>query len=102
MYSADAALRVTHHQYCVLYESTSGKIVSVFQSISLEGAGPAPRPADIESRAKELSAKLIETYSKRPFDQKKVKTLVVGPEAFEKPGAKKVDLERLTLVSADD
>ncbi len=100
MYSADASLKIAHHQFCVLYDSTSGKILSVFESITFEGAGPAPRPKDIESRAKALSGQLIKAYSKRPLDQKSVKTLLVGPEAFEKPGPKKVDLKQLTLVPA--
>jgi len=102
MYSADASLKIAYRQFCVLYDSMSGKILSVYESITFEGGGPAPQPKDIESRAKALSRQLIQAQSKRPFDEKNVQTLLVGPEAFEKPGPKKVDLKRLALVPAED
>ena len=93
--------KIAHHKFCVLYESASGKILSVYESITLEGAGPAPRPQDIESRARAFFSKFIQARSKFPFDEKAVQTLLVDPEAFGTPGPKKVDLKRLAIVSAE-
>jgi hypothetical protein len=101
MGSTHTSPMIAHHQFCVLYESASGKILSVYESITLEGAGPAPRPQDIESRAKALSSQFMRAQSKRPFDENAVQTLLVGPEAFKTPGPKKVDLKRLAVVPAE-
>ena len=102
MNSADGALRVTNHQFCVLYDPADGRIVSTFESIILDGAGPAPRPADIEAQARTQSSKLVQAFSKRPVDYTNLRAIMVGPEAFATPGRKKVDLQRQAIVPAED
>jgi hypothetical protein len=102
MYSADAALKVAHHQFCVLYDPTDGRIVCTYESITLEGAGPAPQPADLEARARTQSSRLVQSSSKRPVDYTNLKSIMIGPEAFATPGRKKVDLQRRTIVPAED
>lgn len=102
MYSADAALKIAHHHFCILYDGTSGKIVSTFESITLEGAGPAPQQRDIESRARTQSSKLVQAASGQPLDTKNLKALFVGPEAFKEFGPKKVDVKQQIVIPARD
>jgi hypothetical protein len=98
MNSADAALKVTNHQFCVLYDPADGRIVSTFESITLDGGGPAPQPAAIEAQARTQSTKLLQAALNRPVDLANLKSIMVGPEAFGTPGRKKVDLQRQVVV----
>ena len=102
MYAADAAPPITDHQFCVLYDSETGKILSTYESITLEGAGLAPQQGDIETKARAVSKKLIETASNQRLDDKNIKAIFVGPEAFNASGPQKVDLKELRLVPAHD
>lgn len=99
MHTADASLKVADHQICVLYDSSNGKIMSIYQTITLEGAGPAPRAKELEERARTASAKIVEASTGKRLDAKKLKALMVGPEAFKKQEPKKVDLKRREIVA---
>src|SRR5215470_9801409 len=95
---ADGTSKVTNHQFCVLYDPADGRILCTFESIILDGAGPAPHPAALEAQAKTQSSKLLQTALNRSVDLANLKSIVVGPEAFGTPGRKKVDLQRQVIV----
>ena len=95
---ADGALKVTNHQFCVLYDPADGRIVCTFESITLDGAGPAPQAAAIEAQARTQSSKLLQAALNRPADLANLKAIVVGPDAFGTPGRKKIDLQRQVIV----
>lgn len=96
-----ASLKVKDHRSCVLYDSGSGNIVSVYHSVTYEGAKPGPDQKEMESRARSISKKMIEAATRRPHDDKNIKTLFAHPAAFDKPGPKKVDLKELKVVPAE-
>jgi hypothetical protein len=98
---ADTTLRIADHKFCVMYESTNGKIVSVFESKTLEGA-VAPDAEELQERARTLTRRLMQDAFGRHVDYDNVESIVVGPEAFEEQGPKKVDLESRMVVAAEE
>jgi hypothetical protein len=96
------SLKVRDHLTYVVYDPTNGSILSVYHSVSYEGADPTPDQKELESRAIRLSKEFLEKHSGRPFDEKNVKVLSSRPDVFEKPGGKKVDIKQLTIVPADE
>ena len=93
--------KVRDHLTYVVYDTTNGNIVSVYHSVSYEGADKTADQKELEARAIALSKQFLEKQSGRPFDEKNVKVLSSRPDVFEKPGGKKVDLKQLTVVPAD-
>jgi hypothetical protein len=99
---ADGSSKIAYHQFCVIYDSTGGEILSVFESITLEGGGSAPDPKEMEARAKMLCGELMQAQLQRSLDDRSIQTILVGPEDFEEPGPKRVDLKSRRLVPAED
>ena len=93
--------RIAYHHFCVLYNSADGKVHSIYKSITLEGGGPAPDPKALEERARAASEKLVSEQLKLGWDNASIKSLMLGPEAFEKPGPVKVDLKTRKFVPVD-
>lgn len=100
MNRAVALLKVKDHRSCVLYDSTDGKIVSVYHSITYEGADAGPDQKEMESRAMSLSKKLIEAATGSPMEGKNIKALFAHPDVLDKPVPMKVDLKELKVVHA--
>ncbi|MCC6947408.1 MAG: hypothetical protein IT539_06510 [Bradyrhizobiaceae bacterium] len=98
MQFANQSSKVRDHLTYVVYDPTNGDILSVYHSVSYEGADPAPDQKELESRAITLSKQFFQKHSERSFDEKNVKALASRPELFEGPGAMKVDLKQLTVV----
>ena len=96
-----ASLRVKDHHSCVLYDSGSGKIVSIFHSITYEGAGPTPDQKEIEARARAASKKIIQAATGNPMDEKNLKAMFTHPDAFKSNRPMKVDLKDLKVVHAE-
>jgi|SRR6516165_8873537 hypothetical protein len=101
MHRADASLKVKDHRSCVLYDSSNGNIVSVYHSITYEGADAGPDQKEMESRAMILSKKLIEAATRSPMDVKNIKVLFASPNLFETPVPMKVDLKDLKVIPAE-
>ena len=95
------SLTVKNQHTCVLYDSNSGNIFSVYHSLSYEGAGPGPDQKEMETRARSISKKIIEAATQRPVDDKNIKALFVDPESFIKSQPMKVDLKQLRVVPAE-
>jgi len=96
-----ASLKVKDHHSCVLYDSGSGKIVSIFHSITYEGAGPAPDQKEMETRARAASKKIIHAATGHAMDEKNVKALFTHPDVFKANRPIKVDLKDLKVVHAE-
>jgi hypothetical protein len=100
MNRAVASLKIKDRHSCVLYDSSSGTIVSVYHSINYEGAEAGPNREEMESRAMTLSKRLIEAATGSPMDVKNIKTLFTDPDLFDKR-AMKVDLKELKVVAVE-
>jgi hypothetical protein len=100
MNRAVASWKVKDHHSCVLYDLSNGKIVSVYHSVTYEGADAGPDQKEMESRAMTLSKKLIEAATGSPMDVKNIKALFAHPDLFDR-GPMKVDLKELKVVPAE-
>ena len=101
MNRAVASMKIKDHYSCVLYDSSSGKIVSVYHSINYEGADVGPDQKEMESRAVALSRKLIEAATGSPMDVRNIKTLFAHPDLFDMRPMK-IDLKELKVVPAEE
>jgi hypothetical protein len=99
--TADGTPAIIDHQVCVLYDTDSGEIRAVFESVTLEGAGPPPTADDIEANARRQSSALIREHSQRKWDEQRIAAIFADPDALRAPGPKRVDVASRSLVRAD-
>jgi hypothetical protein len=101
MNRAIGTLTLKDQRTCVLYDSKSGDIFSVYHSLNYEGAAPGPDEREMESRARSISKRVIEASTQRRVDDKNIKALFIDPPSFDDSRRMKVDLKQLRIVPVE-